>query len=306
MLSYTIQRFEKIVTINVKLIGNAFTNRWKDYLFRTIKRLPNLAWSTTARPMRNGGSIKPIDHYHKIEQSFELLHEYYGTDYTFEIAELMHLIKNPKDLKQSQLNRWHRHFTTSSVKFVANQETNVVIFASINALNENVHDLEILTHDNIERRELLKDKLHYGIVSANSKNLKDVASLWTDGNQESPGEDFMFDNNHNHNVWLNDDIEGKDHFKCWYDEDDASNTDIWGNTFMTPNILFDPDMIYANTMENPEFKKFVLDSNKPINRYPIGNILNIEKVDWTIFKRGNRLISIELDGVKIAPYFNNL
>jgi len=316
MLSYTIQRFEKIITINIDLIDNSFTNRWKDYLVRTIKQLPNLSWCANYRPMINYGSIKPNDHFNKLIQSFELLQEHYRIDYTHEISDLYQLINNSKDLTQFQLNCWHRHFTTNAVDFVTNQETNHliphtdtpndVIFATIHSINEHVHDLEILTHNKIERRRSAKDKSHYGICSANSKNLKDSTSLWENSIQESLGKDFTFDDDYNHTVWIGDDIEGKDHFKCWYDEDDALNDDITGNTFMTPNILLDPNMIYATTMNNPEFKKFALDSNKPINRYPIGDILDIEKVDWTIFKRGNKLISIELDDVKIAPYFNNL
>ena len=306
MLSYTVQRFEKIVTINIELIDNSFTNRWKDYLVRTINQLPNLSWCANYRPMINSGSIKPNDHFNKLIQSFELLQEHYRIDYTHEISELYQLINNSKNLTQFQLNCWHRHFTTNAVNFVTNQETNDVIFATIHSINENVHDLEILTHNKIERRRSAKDKSHYGIYSANSKNLKDSTSLWEDSIQESLGKDFTFDDDYNHTVWISDDIQGKDHFKCWYDEDDALNTDVGGNRFMTPNILLDPDMIYATTVDNPEFKKFVLDSNKPINRYPIGDILDTEKVDWTIFKRGNKLISIELDGVKIAPYFNNL
>jgi hypothetical protein len=256
--------------------------------------------------MVNYGSIKPNDHFNILIQSFELLQEHYRIDYTHEISDLYQLINNSKDLTQFQLNCWHRHFTTNAVNFVTNQETNDVIFATINLLNEHVHDLEILTQNKIERRESVKDKVFYGIVSGNSKNLKDGESLWTGGNQESIIENFTFNNDYNCTVWLNDDIEGKDHFKCWYDEDDASNTDIWGNTFMTPNVLLDPNKIYAHLMDNVKFKKFVLDSNKPINRYPIGDILDIEKVDWTIFKRGNKLISIVLDGIKITTSFNNL
>jgi hypothetical protein len=296
MLSYTIQRFEKIVTINIELLDNSFTNKWKDYLVRTINQLPNLSWCANYRPMVNYGSIKPNDHFNKLIQSFELLQEHYRIDYTHEISELYQLINNSKDLTQFQLNCWHRHFTTNAVNFVTNQETNDVIFATIHSINENVHDLEIRTHNKIERRESVKDKLHYGIYSANSKNLKDGTSLWEDSIQESLGEDFTFDDDYNHTVWISDDIQGKDHFKCWYDEDDASNDDITGNTFMTPNILLDPDMIYATTMDNPEFKKFVLDSNKPINRYPIGNITNINDINWNVFRKGSRIISIAIDG----------
>ena len=48
-------------------------------------------------------------------------------------------------------------------------------------------------------------------------------------------------------------------------------------------------------MDNPEFRKFVIDSNKPINRYPIGDIVNIDNVNWSLFRKG-KLLSIVLDG----------
>jgi len=305
MLSYTIKRHTTI-TINIDLINNSFTNRWKDYLVRTLKRVPNLTWSTNRHTPLFNVRINPTGHFQKLKESFELLQEHYGTDYSSEINELANLFENPKDLKQSHLNIWHRHFTTNAVEFVTNQETkhliprtdtpNDVIFATIHALNQHTHELEILTYPNVARREPIKSKSYFGICSANSKNLDDSESLWGNGNQEPPGEDFTFDNEYNYTVWMADDIQGKDHFKCWYDEDDASNDDIWGNTFMSPNILLDPDRINATTMDNPEFRQFVLDSKKPINRYPIGNIIDVENIDWTVLHRGT-LISIELDGV---------
>jgi hypothetical protein len=64
---------------------------------------------------------------------------------------------------------------------------------------------------------------------------------------------------------------------------------------MSPNIMIDPDMIYATIMDDPEFKQFVLDSKKPINRYPIGNIVDVNTINWNVFKKG-KLISIVLDG----------
>jgi len=306
MLSYTIQQFNKTATIKIKLIDNSFANRWRDYIIRTLTRLPNLRWVVNKHMLvPHYSRMNPISHFQKLKESFELLQKHYGTDYSSEITELNHLLENPKDLNQSHLNLWHRHFTTNAVDFVTNQETNHlipqtdtsddVIFATIHALNQYTHGLEILTHSNIERRVVLKNKSYYGIRSADSINLDDSNSLWGNGNQEPLGEDFTFDNDYQYNVWIGDDIQGKDHFKCWYDEDDASNDDIWGNTFMTPNLILDPYMIYAATMDNPEFRKFVIDSNKPINRYPIGNIVNIENIDWTVFQRG-KLISIELDG----------
>ena len=318
MLSYAINGLNKTTTINIKLIDNLFTNKWKDYLVRTIKRVPNLTWSICKQPMFYYGKVNPINstvHFHKLKESFEILQDHYGVNYTYEINDLLQLINHSEILKQSHLNRWHRHFTTNAVKFVANQTTHHlipntdtpddVIFAAIHALNQHVHKLEILTSHDIKRREWLENKSYYGIHSADSFNLSDNASLWGNGMSEGLGEDFSLDDDYHHTVWMADDIQGKDHFKCWYDEDDASNDDIWGNTFMTPNISLDPDMIYGTTMNNPEFKQFVIDSKKPINRYPIGDILDMENIDWTIFKTG-KLISIVLDGVKITPSFTNV
>jgi hypothetical protein len=305
MLSYTVKQFNNTTTLNIELLDNYFSDKWKDYLVRTIKRLPNLAWSPSTHLLFNYSGINPTNHFNELKQSFELLQEHYGTDYSYEINELVHLISNPRELKQSHLNLWGRHYIDSSYDFVTNFETNHlipqtdtpddVIFARIHALNQHTHDLAVLMYSRIERRAWLKNKPYYGFRSANDRNLDDSASLWGNGNQEPPGEDFTFDSEYHHTVWMADDIQGKDHFKCWYDEDDPSYNDVGGNTFMTPNILLDPHMIYATTMDNPEFKQFVLDSNKPINRYPIGDIVNIDSVNWSLFRKG-KLISIVLDG----------
>jgi hypothetical protein len=305
MLSYTIKQFNKTTTLNIELIDNHFSNKWKDYLIRTLDRLPNLSWSPNTHAMFNYSGINPNKHFHELKQSFELLQEHYGNDYSSEINELARLIKNPKELKQSHLNLWGRHYITTSNDFVTNIETNHlipqtdtpddVIFERIHAINQHTHDLAILMYSSIERRAWLKNKPYYGIRSATDRNLGDSASLWGDGWQEPPGEDFTFDNDYHHTVWIADDIQGKDHFKCWYDEDDPSYDDIGGNMFMTPSIILDPNMIFATTMDNPEFKKFVVDSNKPINRYPIGDIVNIDDIDWSLFRKG-KLLSIVLDG----------
>lgn len=306
MLSYTIKQFNNTTTIlNIKLLDTSFANNWKDYLVRTIKRVPNLTWAPGHNPVFPNGSINSLSRFKKIKESFELLQEHYGTDYLEEIAELDNLIQNPKELVQSHLNLWYNHFINNAVEFNMNLETNHlipntdtpddVIFAAIHILNQCTSDLEIITHLKVARREPMKNKIFYSIRSANARNLDDSASLWGDGNCEFPNEDFSLDDDYRHTVWMADDIQGKDHFKCWYDEDNASNDYVGGNTFMTPNILLDPDMIYATTVDNPEFKQFVIDSKKPINRYPIGNIVNIDDINWNLFKKG-KLISIVLDG----------
>ena len=308
MLSYTVFKNTTTIQVNIKLLDTNFANKWKDYLIRTIKRLPNLAWKPGHNPIVNNGTIHPLNNFKKLKESFMLLQKHYGTDYSFEINELDNLIQNPKELTQSHLNLWNRHFTTNAMEFVMNQETNHlipqtdtsddVIFATIHMLNQCTQELESITsikHQNSTRIAPLKNKAFYSVRSADAINLDDSASLWGDDMTESPGEDFTFNNEYHHTVWMADDIQGKDHFKCWRNEDDASNDDVHGNEFMTPNIMLDPDMIYATIMDNPEFKQFVIDSKKPINRYPIGNIVDVDSINWDVFKKG-KLISIVLDG----------
>lgn len=308
MLSYTLSKDTTIIQVNIKLLDTSFANKWKDYLIRTINRLPNLAWKPGYKPIVNYVTIKPTNTFEKLKESFVLLQKHYGTDYSFEINELDNLIQNPKELTQSHLNLWNRHFTTNASDFVTNIETNHliphtdtpdhIIFATIHMLNQCTHDLESIisfTRRDSVRIAPLKNKTFYSIRSADAINLDDSASLWGNGMIEDPEEDFTFNNEYHHTVWMADDIEGKDHFKCWYDEDDASNDHVHGNMFMSPNIMVDPDMIYATIMDDPEFKQFVLDSKKPINRYPIGNIVDVNTINWNVFKKG-KLISIVLDG----------
>jgi len=305
MLSYTLFKNTTTVQVKIKLLDTNFANKWKDYLVRTIKRLPNLAWKPGYNPMVSNGTINPFNNFKKLKESFVLLQKHYGTDYSFEINELDNLIQNPKKLTQSHLNLWNCHFTTNSMEFVINLETNHliphtdtpddVIFATIHMLNQCTHALAPITHQNNVRNVPLKNKAFYNVRSADAINLDDSASLWGDGMIEGPGEDFTFDNEYHHTVWMADDIQGKDHFRCWYDEDDASKDYVRGNMFMSPNVMLDPDMIYATTMDTPEFKQFVIDSKKPINRYPIGNIVDVDNINWDVFKRG-KLISIVLDG----------
>ena len=168
MLSYTVQQFNKTTTLNIKLLDNSFGTKWKDYLIRTLKRLPNLSWSPSTHLMFNYGGINPISRFHELKQSFELLQEHYGTDYSSEISELLYLIENPKELKQSHLNLWGRHYITASYDFVTNFETNHlipqtdtpndVVFERIHALNQYTHDLAVLKYSSIERRAWLKNK----------------------------------------------------------------------------------------------------------------------------------------------------
>jgi hypothetical protein len=63
---------------------------------------------------------------------------------------------------------------------------------------------------------------------------------------------------------------------------------------MTPNVTFDPNRIFEKTIDDPEFRKFVSESNKNLNRYPIGDIENTNDIPWNIIT-SFKLTTIELD-----------
>jgi hypothetical protein len=92
--------------------------------------------------------------------------------------------------------------------------------------------------------------------------------------------DFLTEEYH-YDVWLNEDIQGKDHIKAWLDHDDLTQSDIWGNSFLTPNIMFDPELCYSTTLDNEEFRKEYIASNKTLNRWPLGNIVSLNNINWS-------------------------
>jgi hypothetical protein len=126
--------------------------------------------------------------------------------------------------------------------------------------------------------------------------MSDKESIWGSETVEYINEEFDFNNSsYDHDVWLTDDILGKDHFKCWFEEDDPINDDITGNLLLTPNITLDPNKIFKQTLDDIEFQKFVTNSNKKLNRFPLGDILNINEIPWQNITEC-QLKNIELDG----------
>lgn len=312
MLIYKFNNDQTNVYIQIKLLNNSFVSNWKDYVTRTSKRLPNLSWSfsphcVTQQLVTNLNYRFII---FNILKSFILLGKHYRIDYNAEIVELKSLLIDYSNLTQHHLNKWHRHFTSlgknldpfvSSTTFT---DTSIdKIHHAIHELNNNSHLLEILTYSKLSRiNKLVPYQMHYGLHATSASNLEPSKAIWGTETIEYITEEFNFSaQSYNHNVWINDDILGKDHFKCWFEEDDPNNNDIGGNNFMTPNIIFDPNKIFTKTIEDPEFQQFVINSNKKLNRYPIGDIENIDEIDWNNIIN-LKLKSIELDGSILWKY----
>jgi hypothetical protein len=289
--------------IQVELLDTPFVNKWKDYLIRTAARLPNIVWNFSSHGMAKQYISDPIPMLNELHTSFKFLQQHLLLDFSKEIADLVHLLEVPTDLKQTHLNTWHRHFTTIATEYYSGRMQIPVdvdkneMFNMFHALNQNVHDLEFMTYPNLSRRVAIGDKLQYSAFCADARALDGSDALWVSGGAENITDTFdpTVDEYH-YDVWINEDIQGKDHMKAWLDEDDLSMDDVWGNSFMTPNVQFDPNMIYASVLDDPEFVKAYKASGKKLNRWPLGKIIN--NVNWKPLNRYS-VSSIELDGVTL-------
>jgi hypothetical protein len=298
MLVYNFNNNTDSFSIRIKLLDNSFTSTWKDYVIRISQRLPKLSWvlsshndifQTYSNEDYSSFILNSI-------KSFTLLGKHYQIDYSQEITELNLLLVDRNSLTQHHLNKWHRHFTSLANLTQTNKAVPTftdspadIIHDAIHELNTGSHALESLTYPNLTRlTNLTPNHLRYSLYSR---------EIWKSDMIEYINEDFDFNTqSYNHTVWLTDDILGKDHFKCWFEEDDPSNDDVTGNLLMTPNVTFDPNRIFEKTIDDPEFKKFVTDSNKKLNRYPLGDIENINDIPWGLGIGYFKLKNIELDG----------
>lgn len=289
--------------VQIELLDNKFVNEWRQYLTRTAARLPSILWNFTSHGMSKQYQADPLPHLNQLHHSFVFLQQHLGLDFDKEIADLLLLLNDPYKLTQVQLNRWHRHFTTVATEYYSGKmamPTGVSVdqlFHSIHAINQSVHDLEFVTYPTLGRRAALANRLQYSAFCADARALEGSNALWVSGHAESITDSFdPATEEYHYDVWINEDIQGKDHMKAWLDEDDLLETDVWGNSFMTPNVMFDPHMIYASIIDNPAFMADYQASAKKLNRWPLGKIVNT--VDWPKLTK-SRISSIVLDNITL-------
>jgi hypothetical protein len=221
-----------------------------------------------------------------------------------DLSELINSVNEELDLKTSNqfekniksiinnvgdiLNKNSQTLTKLSTELKLNKypggitPTREDLFKSVHTLNQAVHDLEGSTYRYLKNIELIKGKWISFIACTNSKEFKNKDALFGNGN-ELRLTDRVFNpetEEFHYSVWLAEDKQGKDQIKAWLEDDDLSASDCTGNLFMTPNLILDPYMIFASVMENPDWQKQHLESGKPVNRFPIGNIVDLETIDW--------------------------
>ena len=306
----------------IDLLDTPFVDRWKSYMQDLSEQLSDINWA-----FRLGkcmvSSLQAVSFYRyleklrsfsswlvKLRDAFEFLHCHCLGNYEKELADLDFLIKNPKELRQSHLNIWHRHFTTQATEWYSKRMAVPEGLAeetldAIHALNHYVHNLETLTYMYLKNVDVIKGKPLHSIQCIDDRqfainefisNFEIKDQLWNSGNSIYTFPDTFdpIENSYRHTVWLNDDIKGKDQFKAWIEEDDLSAEDCTGNLFLTPNLMLDPSYVFATIIENPNWQEQHIKAGKPLNRWPIGDIVNLESIDWSILEDAT-IQSIELD-----------
>ena len=290
-------------SIHIDLLDNPFVDKWKSYIQDLAVRLPKIHWRfLLAGSKVNFAKDADVDSLLKLHEAFEFLHYFNLGEYEKELADLDFLIKNPKELRQRHLNIWHRHFTTQATEWYSKrmavpyglvEET----FNTIHAINQHVHVLEIATYRHLNNIDIKKERFTHFINCTDSREFKIKDQLWSNYNsvQTFPDTFDPIGNNHHHSVWLGEDIQGKDQVKAWIEEDDLSAEDCTGNLFFTPNLILDPNYLYYTVMSNPDWQKQHEACGKPVNRWPIGDILNLESINWKTLHHAI-IQSVELDG----------
>jgi len=272
----------------IDLLNTPFVDRWKSYMQDLSVRLPKINWRLVPNACKVVSKKDAnVTHLLKLHDAFEFLHYFNLGNYEKELDDLDFLIKNPSHLRQRYLNIWHRHFTTQATEWYAGrivapegliQET----FDAIHTLNQYAHLLETSTYQHLNRSDLIKGKVISYINCTDSREFAIKDQLWSGNNSVRVLPDTFdpLENSYRHTVWLNEDIQGKDQIKSWLEEDDLTASDCTGNLFLTPNLMLDPSLLYHAVMSNPDWQKQHEACGKPVNRWPIGDIVNLEYINW--------------------------
>lgn len=282
--------------ISIELFNTDFVNYWIKYLDRISGKCPRVDWYiaglNNCKYLRN-----PADNVYdllRIRDSFNFINRNGLENLADEITILERLMAFPNNVEQKHLNKWHRIFTNLEMKYLKleckypEHLDRKEIWQNIQDINAYVHHMESWTYHHVPRRKPFLKHMQYSIQFTNANNLnytKPENQIFGQTNIEWI-ENFNFDfihENYDATVWLHEDITGKDQIKAWLDQDDLNECDITGNLLMTPSITLDPNMLYKNILNLPEFRKESIKSNKKLNRFPLGNILSINSIDWDEF-----------------------
>jgi hypothetical protein len=300
--------------ISIELLNTPFTNRWINYLEKISGRCPNIQGyvgglneATFRREAHNN-----VSDLLKIRDCFNFINRNGLENFAEDITIIEKLMAFPEQVQQHHLNKWHRMFTSCEMKYlkegrklpdnIDRQE----LWQIIQDINTYVHHIELWTYYEMQRRKPFYNQRQFSIQFTNANNLNYLNKenqVFSQKNIEfiEPGGFDFFNEEYHHTVWLHEDITGKDQMKAWLDEDDLTEFDITGNLLMTPSITLDPFMIYPRILDNPKFREESKASGKTLDRYPLGNIILKDEIDWSGVLRDYSVESVMLYGKKLWP-----
>lgn len=297
------------ITVEIDLLDNPFVNAWKEYIIQLYTRLPKIVWYITRHGYNDRflRSEQLVEFLSRLHASFLFFQKKKIGDYSQEIKRIEFLFQNPSQTNQTDLNIWHRHFTTLEGKYSLHADRTppntltMDLYEYIHDVNQFVHRCEGWTYADCPRRIQFTNSPMYAVQFTNANNMSafaenDNKKVWDQSTPRlSAGFYDPYTEGSDHTVWLHEDIIGKDQVKAWLDNDDLTQFDVTGNDCMTPNVTFDPTRVYHRVLQEPNFKKESLASSKTFDRPPLGNIRNISEIDFDSIL-DKQVYSIELDG----------
>lgn len=266
-----IETTEQKFTIDVA--NTDFARRWFNYAQSLSKN--NFYLSGQWLMLLGRQSDKNIDLYtQELRSAIDYCAEHIK-DYDFS-ATVSALEQFAQDQQQKHCNLIHRTFTTMTLGGHLKKYYTPELDKQVHIINSAVHKLEsAAAYQTLEHRKRFNGRvLQIMFTDANRMEGVDF-SMWNTPIEET------FDHtieNTDYNVWLNEDILGKDLIRCFLDDDDPNNPDITGNLFLTPSLYVDIDRQYHAILSSPEFNRWHASRcpGRPLNRWPIGNIADAE------------------------------
>jgi len=277
--------------IRIELLDRPFVHQWTQYMIELSERVSKINWYITSQANNERTMIpeKCLFHIQKVHDSFTYFQTHKVGDFSVYLNEIEYLLKNPSDIKQSHLNKWHRWFTTLASRYFGYNPESIPptatrddLYFAVHDVNGHAHRLEEYTYFDLERRRIFPLCKQWSTQAHNAHNLNNLHnSIWDKMVELPTGTYDYFSESYDHTVWMHEDIQGKDQMKAWLDHDELYHEDITGNLFMSCNVTFDPLKLYSTVLSREDFRKESIACGKTLDRPPLGDIVNIEEVDWT-------------------------
>lgn len=283
----------------IELIDSEYVDAWKETLIQVCTEL-NFCWSF----YRHGNIADYLDidtttyefKYH-IKPTMESLLAEMIVAYEFlctveqearavlnvTLSGLRNISRDVRTLTQHHLNECHRHFTTlelleANKDLCRGNEHQREHYFYIHEINRIVHALENYTMGKLARHKKYPEK-YYSISFTNANDnafLKsdDCHKVWQYVKRLEPGTFDIFTNDYDYDVWLQEDIVGKDQKRAWLDHDDLTKDDITGNLHLTPSLMLDVNKLHKRIYDDEGFRTASKASGKTVDRLPLGRIIS--------------------------------